>query len=157
MTAATDQEMSGAEPEAMVLTHGTLESSDLPRARDFYENVLGLRCVQHGPIAQLVAGCVDFGIVNVNKHRDKISPQGYENRWILSVGDEQAVADIHRKAVESSFCASVGNITRDGGIVRFVIQDGDSNWWDVTSLPADHYNRYFDRSAPGSVPIGPNG
>jgi catechol 2,3-dioxygenase-like lactoylglutathione lyase family enzyme len=144
MTAVAEKKMPPARAEGMVLTHGTAEGRDLPPARDFYENVLGLRCVRHSPLSQFVAGPIDFGVVCLVVG-DKLTPQGSENRWVISIGDEQAVVDAHRKAVESSFPEHVGDITRDDGIARFILQDGDSNWWEVTSLPADYYSRYFDQ------------
>lgn len=142
MTAATDQEL--PINKDLLFTHGTAESSDLPAARDFFENVLGLRCVRHSPVTQLVAGCIDFGIVNINAG-DKLSPQGPENRWVIAAGDEAAVEEIHRKALESDFTREVGDIVREDDVTRFRVQDGDSNWWDVTSLSDMHYQEFFEK------------
>ena len=51
----------------------------------------------------------------------------------------------HEKALESSFPRQVGELTSEGGVTRFLVQDGDSNWWEVTSLPATYYQSFFDR------------
>lgn len=126
------------------LTHGTLESRELEPAREFYEKVLRLRCVRHGPVSELVAGCASFGMAAV-KAGDKLSPQGNENRWVLSVGDKQDVAQIHADAKAGGYAAHVGDITEEDGVARFLLQDGDTNWWEVTSLPYNHYQALFER------------
>lgn len=126
------------------LTHGTLESHDLPVSRGFFEDVLRLRCVQHAPVAQMVAGCAEFAMACV-KAGDKLSPQGMENRWVLSVDSAETVAEIHNAAVSSEFTRQVGEITKNDGFTSFIVQDGDSNWWEVTDFPDTVYQSYFER------------
>lgn len=144
MGEAVENQPSGAVAAGIVFTHGTAETRDLPPAREFFEDVLGLRCVRHSPITQLVAGCVDFGIVSLNA-RDKLTPQGSQNRWIVSVGDAAAVADAHARALASDFADEVSDITEEDGIASFRIHDNDSNWWDVTNLSANHYDAMFEK------------
>ena len=144
MTEATIQDESLPVARDLLFTHGTAETSDLPSAREFFEEVLDLRVVRHSPVTQLVSGCIDFGVVSINA-RDKLSPQGAENRWVLSIGDEEAVEQAHRKALESAFTHEVGDLVRENGITRFTVQDGDFNWWDVTNLPDDYYTSIFEK------------
>ncbi|WP_084396578.1 VOC family protein [Henriciella aquimarina] len=126
------------------LTHGTLECRQLVPSRNFYENVLGLRCVQHSPITQLVSGCGDVGVVCAGLG-DKVHPQGEENRWVVAVGSEEAVVDIRKKAAESGFTLHLGELSTSDGITRFIMQDADSNWWEVASFGEDYYQALFER------------
>lgn len=144
MTEAANQDTSLPVARDLLFTHGTAESSNLPPARDFFENVLGLRCVRHSPVTQLVAGCIDFGIVSINAG-DRLSPQGSENRWVVAVGSDDAVEDVRRRALESDFTREVGDLVREDGVTHFRMQDADSNWWDVTSLSDTHYQAYFEK------------
>ena len=144
MTTETDQQSSHPVANNLVLTHGTAEVRVLEPSREFFEDVLGLRVVRHSPVSQLVAGCFEFGIVNLGSG-DRLDPQGAQNRWVLSVGDADAVAEAHRKANESDFPLSVSDISEDDGVSRFRLQDGDSNWWEVTNLSPTHYDHYFKK------------
>lgn len=128
----------------LVLTHGTAEVRVLEPSREFFEDVLGLRVVRHSPVSQLVAGCFEFGIVNLGSG-EQLDPQGAQNRWVLSVGDADAVRAAYAKAMASDFPQSVGDIEEDGEILRFRVQDGDSNWWDVTNLSPVHYDDAFKK------------
>ena len=144
MTVLADNKVKPSVVGSAELTHGTLESHDLGPSRDLYEKVLRLRCVRHAPVSQLIGGCGDTCVVSV-KAGDKLSPQGDENRWVIAAGSEQAVADIHRDAAASDYVKELGDITTKDGVSRFVLQDGDSNWWEVTSLPEDYYQQFFER------------
>ena len=65
-----------------LLTHGTLESGDLRRARRAYEQFFGLRVVHHSKVAQLIAGKYDVGVISVFTGK-AVHEQGAENRWLV--------------------------------------------------------------------------
>jgi catechol 2,3-dioxygenase-like lactoylglutathione lyase family enzyme len=128
-----------------VLTHGTLESRDLVRARAVYEDILGLRCVRHSPPAQLIAGQGDVAVVCVGSG-DALHEQASMNRWEVLMGDAAAVTRAYRRATEKAGdlrMLAVGNLSEQNGVQRFLLQDGDSNWWEVSNLPRDYYQAIF--------------
>jgi hypothetical protein len=126
------------------MTHGTLGCHALGPSRQFYEGVLRLRCVQHAPVAQLIAGASEFGVACV-KAGDRLTPHGDQIRWIISVGGAAAVAEVHRDVMSSGFASQVGEITTEEGVTSFLAQDHDSNWWQVTNLADHHYHALFER------------
>lgn len=129
---------------ACELTHGTLECRDITASRAFYEDILGLRCVQHSPVSCLIGGRGDTMIVGV-KAGDKLNPQGDENRWLLAVDTITNVKTIHDRARRSDFVLHLGEITDNGGITTCLLQDRDSNWWEVSSRSDLDYQNYFER------------
>jgi catechol 2,3-dioxygenase-like lactoylglutathione lyase family enzyme len=126
-----------------VLTHGTLESRSLDAARALYESVLGLRCVRHSPRSQLLAGRGHVAIVCVETGT-AVHPQGDENRWMVLAGSDEAVIAVHHAATKSDAVARLGLLERNGEASRFVMQDKDTNWWEVTSRSPDYYQHMFE-------------
>lgn len=128
-----------------ILTHGTMECQKKGPSRAIYEDVLGLRCVNTSKVSQLVAGsgavtvvCVQVGSAG--------HPQGDENRWIVLVDDDEAVADAYARASKSDGVAEVRDIeTADDGSSSFVVRDADSNWWEISSRSRDYYQDIFER------------
>jgi catechol 2,3-dioxygenase-like lactoylglutathione lyase family enzyme len=127
-----------------ILTHGTLESRNLDVARALYESVLGLRCVRHSPRSQLLAGRGGVAIVCVETGT-AVHPQGDENRWVVLAGGDEAVLAVHDAAAKSDAVAQLGTLERDGATSRFVMQDVDTNWWEVTSRSPHYYRHIFER------------
>ena len=91
----------------------------------------------------MVAGCAEFAMACV-KAGDKLSPQGKENRWVLSVDSADTVAETRQAALSSDFTLQVGDLTNEDGVASFVVQDADANWWEVTSLPDTYYQAFFE-------------
>ncbi len=136
------------QPGALVanarLTHGTCEQLDLGRARDFLETILGLRCVHHLEPAQMLAGRGVFGVFAIGLPR--VRPQQIQNRWIISFDDSGQVDAVAARARANQGrlgLQSVGGVVLDGDELAVTIQDGDGNWWEVTSRRPDFYRRLF--------------
>lgn len=127
-----------------VLTHGTLESRDLSIARAFYEDILGLRCVRHSAVSQLLAGRGPVGVVCVET-AESAHHQGEENRWVLRAESHLDVSVLYSRARESAGVLELHPISEEDGISRFVMQDVDYNWWEVASLPDGFYQRVFEQ------------
>ena len=124
------------------LTHGTLDSRELVPSREFYEAVLGLRCVQHAPIAQLICGRGEVAVVCV-KAGDRTAPQGDENRWVVSVGSEAEVVETRRRAAASGLTECLGEIATVDGVTSFVMRDCDANWWEISTISGQAYHAIF--------------
>jgi catechol 2,3-dioxygenase-like lactoylglutathione lyase family enzyme len=137
---------------AAVLTHGTLEDRVLASARLLYEKVLGLRCVQHSPQSQLIAGRSGFGIVAVEAGTTA-HPQGRENRWLVHAGDSAAVRAAHHRASDASKELGIQSIApiaeAEADVVAFALQDADGNWWEITSRSPSHYQALFAKGDVG--------
>lgn len=144
MTVMGDERTGAAVVAKGEMTHGTLGCHALGPSRQFYESVLRLRCVQHAPVAQLIAGSSEFGVACV-KAGERLTPHGDQIRWIISVGGADAVAEVHRDVVSSGFASQVGDIATDEGVTSFLVRDHDSNWWQVTDLSDHHYHAFFER------------
>ena len=126
------------------LTHGTLEVRDLNAARDFYENALGLRSVQHAPVSLLIGGEGSTVIVGV-KAANRENVQGEENRWLILVGSADTVRDLHSRTASSARIAVMGDLIEEDGETSFRVQDGDGNWWEVSSRSESEFQEYFER------------
>lgn len=126
------------------LTHGTMGCRSLGPTRKFYEEELRLRCVQHAPVAQLVAGSCEFGIACV-KAGDKLPGQGQENHWVIAASDAETVAMMHAGLASSDFVAELGPLSSKDGVTNFMVQNGDGVWWNVTNLTEDHYHALFEK------------
>jgi catechol 2,3-dioxygenase-like lactoylglutathione lyase family enzyme len=131
------------------LTHGTTDVFDIGTAQDFYVHVLGLRAVQHDPIAQFVAGGGDFAFVGVQVGK-QIGAQGPENCWTILVDTQAMLRARHAKAVELSptyNLKAVTDIAQDeNGFDAFQIQTQDDNWFELTTRPATSLVEQFGKS-----------
>jgi catechol 2,3-dioxygenase-like lactoylglutathione lyase family enzyme len=128
-----------------ILTHGTLEDRVLAAARAVYEKVLGLRCVQHSPKSQLIAGRSGFGVVAVEAG-STAHPQGRENRWVIHVADPEEVLAGHRRASDARDelgIQSVSPVAEAAGEASYSLQDADGNWWEITSRSPHYYQSLF--------------
>lgn len=125
------------------LTHGTMEQADLPRARRFITQVLGLRCVQHIPPAQIIAGPGPMGIFGIRHPRPR--PQEYQNRWVVGVDGQGALEAVAERASASS--AELGLLRAELASDRLScdIQDADGNWWQVVVTGDADYRMTFER------------
>jgi catechol 2,3-dioxygenase-like lactoylglutathione lyase family enzyme len=125
------------------LTHGTLETRNLNSSRRLFEDALGLRCVRHSPVSQLLAGRGAVGLVCVET--PVAHPQGEENRWVILVGTPEVADRIHRAAGDSGMLVELQPIRREENTAHFLMQDRDGNWWEISSLSPSHYQSIFER------------
>jgi catechol 2,3-dioxygenase-like lactoylglutathione lyase family enzyme len=126
------------------LTHGTLETRNLNDSRRMFEDILGLRCVRHSPVSQLLAGRGGVGIVCVEAP-SVAHPRGEENRWVILVVTPKAVEKVHRTAGDSGMLMELREISHEGNTAHFIMQDRDANWWEISSLSPSHYQSIFER------------
>ena len=143
--APTSAEVVG--PEAF-LTHGTTDVADVAKARLLYEQVLGLRSVQHVKIAQFTAGGGDFAFVGVETGKRHVA-QTPTNRWVLLVDDDAKLEDIHRRALAERERFSIPQVTdpvrATGGYKSFLICSADENWFEISSRSPEDYRAVFER------------
>ena len=134
-------------PEAF-MTHGTTDVASLAAASSFYEDILGLRSVQHAKIAQFTAGGGDFAFVGVETGKRNI-PQAQANRWILLVDDDEALAVIYQRALRAREALSIAEITdleaKPLGYRSFLLCNSDYNWFEISTRSAKDLLETFER------------
>lgn len=134
-------------PEAF-MTHGTTDVVNVAMSRRFYQEVLGLRSVQHYAPAQFTAGGGDFAFVGVQTGT-QTAAQDPTNRWILLVDDRAALEHMRARAIaarDEFDIAEIGAIgAGDDGGESFLLCSIDSNWFEISTRPRSDYVRIFEQ------------
>jgi catechol 2,3-dioxygenase-like lactoylglutathione lyase family enzyme len=126
------------------LTHGTCEQLGLDGGRRFIEQVLQLRCVRHVEPGQMFAGRGEFGVFAIGLPR--VKAQERQNRWVVSVANEAEVKATATRAEaerDDLRIGEIGPVEAIGTEVSVTIQDGDGNWWEVTTRQPSYYRALF--------------
>ncbi len=128
------------------LTHGTVDVFDVVNARNFYQDVLGLRSVLRFENAQFTAGGGDFAFVGVQVG-SHVADQSPDNRWVLLVDDETTLMARHDNAIALREKFGIREVTKplpdDEGYVSFLVESADSNWFEFSTRPREHYSSKF--------------
>lgn len=133
------------------LSHGTLECRNLAASRRFYEEFLGLDCVQNGPQTMLLRKGGYWSIVCVEVG-DSVRPMGLENHWGLDLHSPDQVKQAHELALKHQARYGIAEVTplsASRGNQRFQLRDRDGNWWEFQDVVDE--NRYDRLFAAGDV------
>ncbi len=128
------------------LSHGTLESRNLNRARDFYTEFLGLEVVRTSPISLLIrlGGTNTIAVVEQPKKSDVMSMLNHNG---LDVATEAEVDLAHEKIVEYAEKYDLKKISKprtQHGTYSFYFWDMDDNAWEILTNPKDGYSWLFE-------------
>lgn len=119
-----------------LMTHGTTSVIDCEASRAFYEDILNLRTVRHVRPSHCFSGGGDFGVIGVSA-REKIIDQVADNRFVLLVDDNAALAAVYERvtmARERYDLLVVGDIeTGEFGGQRFLLRTRDQIWFELSS------------------------
>ena len=129
-----------------VLSHGTMECYDLGESRRFYEEFLGMECVQHGRRSMAVRCGMKFHIVCVQIGQN-LKPAGVYNHWGVDVESREEVDRCHQKALELKDkykIRQVQPVVDQHGVYSFYIEDLDHNWWEVQHFEGFQHDDMFD-------------
>jgi catechol 2,3-dioxygenase-like lactoylglutathione lyase family enzyme len=130
----------------MRLSHGTMECRSLAESRPFYEEFLGLECVQHGPRSMLLRRGGYWSIVCIEVG-DKVHPMGLWNHWGLDLSSSDEVMQAHELAHAHKDRFGLEKITQVGirhGTYQFHFRDRDGNWWEFQYVGEEaRYDRLF--------------
>lgn len=130
-----------------VMSHGTLECSDLRVSRRFYEEFLGLEVVQHGSRSMAIRCGLKFHIICVQVG-DQVHPMSYLTHWGLDLVSRDEVDRARIAATENSKLygiRKVGDAVEQHGVYSFYIQDVDYNWWEIQFYEAGYqHSDIFD-------------
>lgn len=127
------------------LSHGTLESINLARARPLYEDTFGLRVVRHVKIGQLIAGRSEFVAVSIAAG-STFAEQSSEYRWLVLLPDGEELKSCYLKAeaaLAEGQLKQLKAIEPSRGAESFVAQDLDGNWWEISNLSPQHFQSMF--------------
>lgn len=126
------------------LSHGTLESRDLEKARAFYTEFLGLEVVRTSPISLLIrlGGPNTIAVVQqANKGEMQLL-----NHNGIDVETEAEVDAAHAKVVEHADRYNITKISKpkvQHGTYSFYFWDMDDNAWEILTNPKGGYSWLF--------------
>lgn len=154
---AAREDVSAARPRPRLLA-GTMVTTDIDKARVFYETFLGFEAVRHAPDrlmirdryakAAMERGDDDFFVIDVRQVDEITSPQRMLHHWGLSVASREEVDRIHdeAKARKDEFGLTLVNPIAPPTMHlahSFYFADRDSNWWEVEHRLDDLDNEDF--------------
>ncbi|WP_069865789.1 VOC family protein [Pseudomonas citronellolis] len=138
---------------------GTLLARDLAKTRRFYEEILGLECVELGP-DRLLARPASPGesaprrfmnfVLDVRQSNDIANPQRVFHHWGLELDSKRAVDQMHRMLTarkEELELKQVQECRFQHSAYSFYFSDCDSNWWEFQYLPPSALEQVFKGDA----------
>ncbi len=128
------------------LSHGTLESKDLDRAREFYTEFLGLEVVRTSPISLLIrlGGPNTIAVVFQKNKSDQMSMLNHNG---IDVETEAEVDAAYEKVVEYAKTYDLKKISKpisQHGTYSFYFWDMDDNCWEILTNPKGGYSWLFE-------------
>jgi catechol 2,3-dioxygenase-like lactoylglutathione lyase family enzyme len=129
-----------------LLSHGTLECSDIAATRRFLNQFLGVDVVRPLPEAQYLWKGGPWSVVCVCIEDSEGKDQGPQNRFKLSVGSAAEVDGAHAAALahkDEFGIRAVTDVAERNGIRSFQLQDMNKVWWEITTLTQRHYDDAF--------------
>ena len=126
------------------LSHGTLESRDLEKTRQFYENCLGIETIRTSPISLMIRLGGNNTIAVVHNVRKAEMPVLAHNG--LDVATREDVDHCHRVLEASKEKWGITKVTKPSdqhGTYAFYFCDLDDNWWEILANPPGGYSWMF--------------
>lgn len=129
------------------LSHGTLESRNLEKARDFYTEFLGLEVVRTSPISLLIrlGGANTIAVVEQPKRASEM-PLLNHNGFDVETQDEVDAA--YETVVEQAEKWGLHKISKpklQHGTYSFFFWDMDDNCWEILTNPPGGYSWLFEQ------------
>ena len=130
------------------LSHGTLESKDLNRAREFYTEFLGLEVVRTSPISVLIrlGGTNTIAVVEQKNRDEEEMPMLNHNG--LDVETQEEVDAAYETVMEQKDRWGLHKISKpilQHGTYSFFFCDIDDNWWEILTNPRRGYAWLFEK------------
>jgi catechol 2,3-dioxygenase-like lactoylglutathione lyase family enzyme len=126
------------------LSHGTLESRDLARTRQFYTDFLGLDVVRTSPVSLMIRLGGNHTIAVVHNPRKPEMRRGNHNG--LDVATRAEVDRCYATVMAHKDAWGVKEVVkpRDAhGTYSFYFSDLDDNWWEILTNPDGGYAWMF--------------
>lgn len=133
-----------------LLSYGTFVTTDLKRARAFYQDFLGLECVRYKSDAMLVrdrgthpAGRLNgnpYWVLNIQRVDKVDHPQNVLNHWGVDMASREEVDRAHAMAIKYKDAFGIRKIMQpkvQHDSYSFYFQEYDSNFWEITARTAE--------------------
>ena len=136
----------------LILSRGTLVTTDMARARALYEEFLGLECIETGPGQMLVRdtdpralghrkGNV-YWVMDVNEQPAGADTNLFKH-WGIDVASSAEVDRVHQFAAANKDRLGLRAVRKprmQHGTYSFYAEDFDGNWWEVECRPDGESN-----------------
>jgi catechol 2,3-dioxygenase-like lactoylglutathione lyase family enzyme len=129
------------------MNHGTLDCNDIAKTRKFYEEVLGMECIQTSPISMMVRHGTEhiYAVVEVPKPVEKPMSMMNHNGFEVATPEEVDAAHEKLKAIKDEWgLRKIMPIQKTHGDHTFYFMDFDGNWWEIVSVRKGGYVADFD-------------
>ncbi len=129
------------------MSHGTLESRDLDKAREFYTDFLGLEVVRTSPISLLIRLGGDNTIAVVEQ-KNRSGQMSLLNHNGFDVETQQEVDKAYETAIEQAETWGLHKFTKprlQHGTYSFFFWDLDDNCWEILTNPRGGYTWLFEQ------------
>ena len=129
------------------LSHGTLESKNLERAREFYTDFLGLQVVRTSPISLLVrlGGPNTIAVVEQKKRDDSMPLLNHNGLDVESQEEVNAAYETVAASAEHWGLHKISKPKLQHGTYSFFFWDMDNNCWEILTNPLGGYSWLFER------------
>ena len=129
------------------LSHGTLESRDLDRAREFYTEFLGLEVVRTSPISLLMR-LGGNNTIAVVEQKNRSEPMSMLNHNGFDVETQREVDQAYELAVAQADKWGLHKFSKpklQHGTYSFFFWDMDDNCWEILTNPPGGYRWLFEQ------------
>lgn len=134
------------------INHGTLGCTNLAKTRRFYEEVLGLECIQTSPVSLMVSKGADFvyALVESPTHTCDMNMLNHNG---LEVETVEEVNEAHRRllTVKDEWGLKIMPPRTLHGAHTCYFKDFDGNWWEIVAAGergyiGDFHDKEYDMS-----------
>lgn len=129
------------------LSHGTLDSKDLERAREFYTEFLGLEVVRTSPISLLMR-LGGNNTIAVVEQKNKSAQMNMLNHNGLDVETPEEVDAAYAVVAEQADKWGLHKMSKpklQHGTYSFFFWDMDDNCWEILTNPPGGYTWLFEK------------
>jgi len=150
MPAITDRSTKAPLLKTGILNHGTLHVRDIAKTRRFYEEVLGMECIQTSPLSLMVRKGTAHVYAVVEQPAGLHPPMTMLNHNGFEVPTLADVQEAHRlitQVKEEYGIKKIMPISQMHGDSSFYFTDQDDNWWEIVAVRQGGYVADFDDKA----------
>jgi catechol 2,3-dioxygenase-like lactoylglutathione lyase family enzyme len=150
MPAITDRSTKAPLLKTGMLNHGTLHVRDIAKSRRFYEEVLGIECIQTSPLSLMIRkGTAHvYAVVEqpagMHPPMTMLNHNGFE---VSSVADVEAAHKLLAGVKDEYGIKKIMPLSQMHGDTSFYFQDQDDNWWEIVAVREGGYVADFDDKA----------
>ncbi len=141
----TTSQQVGPHIPARFLSHGTIETRDLQRARSFLEEMFGFEVRQTSKISLMLRLNSTTTIACVQTKGP--TKAGLYSHFGLDLETREQVDQAYATAKRLQQAYGIKKLTQptdQHGTYAFYIVDADENWWEILTNPPNGYSYVFD-------------